>query len=266
MGFLTGGTAAKLGDRYEGRCCIALMLQVLAEQLRSIEIEAVGDDEKGVDLWTTTNDGRRVAHQCKAFNKSGSNWSIADLKQRGVLEKAISQLSRSNDIEFCFMSSIQATELEDLSRHATDCGGENSERFVEHFDVRQNVANCFSRVEFFARPDAGIQLLNLVRAQAYFDEDQMLTWRLNEYVATFEPFADAVIEMANVLALELKAPPTERHYRDLAAIMKLLKRLYEETAGPDRDEIRRKCLDALDVLLEASPSLGCSLAEGLQPS
>lgn len=130
-------------------------------------------------------------------------------------------------------------------------------RFVEH---------QFIDDEFFERRDAGMHLLTLIRSKSYFDVEDMLTWRLNERVSTIEPFADTIFAIADALISELKAPRVPQRYRDLGGAMKLLKRLYETTAGPEQNSIRRYCLDALDGLLEAHPPLGWSLVDDLTPS
>ena len=131
-------------------------------------------------------------------------------------------------------------------------------------DVRQLVAHRFIGDEFFERADAGIMLLKLIHSRSYADEDQMLTWRLNKRTSSLEPLAEAVIAMTLAVSTELKSPELKQKYRDLGGVLKLLKRLYETTCGPNRDEIRRSCLDAMDVFLESSPSLGWSIAEGLE--
>lgn len=132
MGFLKGGTAAKLGNRYEGLWVVEKLLLLIAERIRSVQLEAIGDAEVGVDLWITRNDGSRGAQQCKAFNESKNNWSIADLGRRGVLGKAIGHLVADTNVDFTFVSTILATELEDLTRSARDCGVD-AEPFVETY-------------------------------------------------------------------------------------------------------------------------------------
>ena len=58
-----GGRAAKLGERYEGLWVARQMLFALLGQSRSVQLEALGDDEQGVDLWVVRSDGTRVAQQ-----------------------------------------------------------------------------------------------------------------------------------------------------------------------------------------------------------
>src|SRR5260221_3311087 len=132
MGFARGGTAAKLGNRYEGRWVVQQLLFLLAERIRSVQLEAIGDEEAGVDLWVTYCDGKREAQQCKAFNRSKNNWSIADLDRRKVLAKASPHLLNDESVEFSFVSSILATELEDLSRSARDSGSD-ADSFLKNY-------------------------------------------------------------------------------------------------------------------------------------
>ena len=47
MSLEPGGHAEKLGNRYEGRWVVRQMLSLLNEDILSVTIEAIGDDEKG---------------------------------------------------------------------------------------------------------------------------------------------------------------------------------------------------------------------------
>ncbi|MDD2815232.1 MAG: hypothetical protein PHP00_05770 [Thiotrichaceae bacterium] len=82
MALETGGLADKLGNRYEGRWVAKQLLLLLDEKNTSVIIEAIGEDEKGVDLWVETKNGERQAHQCKARNASKDNWSISDINKK----------------------------------------------------------------------------------------------------------------------------------------------------------------------------------------
>jgi len=57
MALEPGGYAEKLGNRYEGRWVVRQMLRLLNEEVRSVLVEAIGDDEAGVDLWIERIDG-----------------------------------------------------------------------------------------------------------------------------------------------------------------------------------------------------------------
>ncbi|MGZ0166939.1 MAG: hypothetical protein ACKVII_23695 [Planctomycetales bacterium] len=128
MAFEPAGYADKLGNRYEGRWVARQLLLLLNEQVRSVTLESVGDDEAGVDLWIERNDGGRKAQQCKAENGSKRHWSLADLKSRGVLGHLRSQLERDSRFEFTLVSGSPAPHLRDLSRSAKDSTG-NAESF-----------------------------------------------------------------------------------------------------------------------------------------
>jgi hypothetical protein len=80
-----GGYSEKLGNRHEGRWIVKQLLRLLTEQLRSVTVEAVGDDQQGVDLVVETQLGTRQYQQCKARNASKECWTPADLGSRGIL-------------------------------------------------------------------------------------------------------------------------------------------------------------------------------------
>ncbi len=145
MAFEPGGYADKLGNRYEGRWVARQMLLLLSEQLTSITLESVGDDEAGVDLWVTRLDGTREAQQCKAENGTKFNWSLRDLASRGVLSHLKTQLQRDPTHRFAFVSSTPANQLRDLSRSASDSTGES-----ESFYIDQIVAVSKGRKVAFA--------------------------------------------------------------------------------------------------------------------
>ncbi len=50
MAFERGGRADKLSYRYEDRWVAKQMLRLVNEEIQSVTIEPIGDDEKGVDL------------------------------------------------------------------------------------------------------------------------------------------------------------------------------------------------------------------------
>jgi len=113
-----GGRADKLGNRYEGLWVVQNLLQVLGGELVSVTVEAIGDDEKGVDLWVERVDGIREAEQCKRKNYLVGKWSMADLRRREVLLHLASQLQRESRNRFTFVSVHDAPELSKLAELA----------------------------------------------------------------------------------------------------------------------------------------------------
>lgn len=131
MAFEPGGYADKLGNRFEGRWVVRQVLRLLNEELVDVTVEAVGDDEAGVDLWLTYHDGHRQAQQCKARNGSHESWSVADLNSRGILAAMKSQLDREPSHEFALVSAIPATVIGDICESARQSTGD-PESFFEH--------------------------------------------------------------------------------------------------------------------------------------
>ena len=131
MSFEPGGYADKLGNRFEGRWVVRQLLQLAFEDVRSVTIESVGDDERGVDLWVERKDGIRQAQQCKARNAGREHWSVSDLRNRGILAYMKLQLDREQSHEFALVSGLPATQITDVCQSARDSKGQ-SEDFYRH--------------------------------------------------------------------------------------------------------------------------------------
>lgn len=185
MSYDFGGRADKLGNRYEGRWVTRQLLQLLDEQLRSVTIEDVGDDETGVDLWVESMDGARQAQQCKGRNKSKESWSVGDFKHRDIWDKIRSQLDRDMQAEFRFISGVPFTKLTDLCFSARNCK-QDSEAFYRLLPNNKNllykqicgalqldVANASDRRKAF-------DYLRRLRVDLYPDDDnawtELKTW------------------------------------------------------------------------------------------
>jgi hypothetical protein len=131
MGFEPGGRADKLGNRHEGRWVAKQLLRLLNEGIRSVTIEAIGDDEKGVDLWVEYTNGLRQAQQCKARNGSNEFWPIRDLKARGILDYIRFQLERDSGYEFILVSGVPAKLFGDICDSARN-SNDNAEDFYQY--------------------------------------------------------------------------------------------------------------------------------------
>jgi hypothetical protein len=131
MAYEPGGYADKLGNRYEGRWVVKQLLHLLNEEIRSVTLEPIGDDEHGVDLLIEQNDGAKQYQQCKARNSSKECWNLTDLNSRGILAKAQFQLGRDLNYEFAFVSGIPGTLLGDVCDSARKSNG-NPEDFYKY--------------------------------------------------------------------------------------------------------------------------------------
>jgi len=142
--FESGGLADKLGNRYEGRWVVKQLLALLNEEICSITIEGIGDDEHGVDLWVGQKDGSREAFQCKARNASQEHWSIGDLRARGVLQKLKFQLDRDLNYKFIFVSSVGLRVFQDICDFARRSGNSVDNFYQYKINVAsQEVKTCF---------------------------------------------------------------------------------------------------------------------------
>ena len=120
----TGGRADKLGNRYEGLWVAYQLLLLLAEQVAAVQLEALGDDEHGVDVWVTRTDGTRDAQQCKRKNRAAGKWGIGELDRRDVLAHMAGQLRRNPAARFTLVSADPAPELRELADTARAAGGD----------------------------------------------------------------------------------------------------------------------------------------------
>ena len=113
-----GGRSSKLGDTYERVWAVRHALLVIRGEFQSLLWEPVGEDENGIDLWITANDGHRIGHQLKRQNRGEETWSVADLAQGHVLQTARAQLDRDVRSEYVFVSSCGVRSLQDLAERS----------------------------------------------------------------------------------------------------------------------------------------------------
>jgi hypothetical protein len=131
MAFESGGYADKLGNRHEGRWLVKQLLRLLNEEISSITIEAIGDDEQGVDLIVVGKNDIRQFQQCKARNASNEFWDITDLHNRGILKNMLFQLNRNVNYEFALVSGVPASTFGDICESARKSNN-NAEDFYSY--------------------------------------------------------------------------------------------------------------------------------------
>ncbi|MBW0933538.1 AAA family ATPase [Priestia megaterium] len=131
MSFEKGGRADKLGNRYEGWWLVKQLLRILNEEIISLTLEPIGEDEKGAEFWIELRDGRREAHQCKARNAHKEGWSVNELKNKEILKNIRYQLDRDLNHQFVFVSAVSNTLLGDICESARNSTG-NPKDFYNH--------------------------------------------------------------------------------------------------------------------------------------
>ena len=131
MAYEIGGRADKFGNRFEYNWVIHKLLDVVEERISYVLIEAIGDDEQGVDLWIGNIDGTREAQQCKARSGSDESWTYGAINDKGILLYWKKQLSRSKDISVSLVSPLSFTLFEDILSRARNTDIDNPNLFYE---------------------------------------------------------------------------------------------------------------------------------------
>lgn len=137
-----GGFADKFGNSYEAIWVAKQLLRLAEEEVRSVTIEPLGEDETGVDLIVEGLDGQREFHQCKSSHKYADVWSLSRLDEAGVLEKAYKQIYRTGCV-FKIVSPFSFTQLSQLSLSANNTT-DSPKEFIEH-----QINQSKERLKFF---------------------------------------------------------------------------------------------------------------------
>ena len=124
---LTGGPANKLGNRYELWWTALQLIRILDGEAQSIRIEDPVVDKAEFVL---TFRGHRERHQAKRSHPNGK-WSLASLRNEGLLQAMFDQLFNKPDARFVFVSGSDAPELRELTQRARDA--ESPEEFESVF-------------------------------------------------------------------------------------------------------------------------------------
>ena len=131
MPYETGGRADKMGNRYEHNWIIYELIDVLREKVQSVTIEALGDEEEGVDLWVTHQDGTKEAQQCKGRNGSMDHWTFGAFNKHEIWEKWKAHLDRNEKNRVAIVSPLCFEPLEDLILRSQNTNG-NPDDFIRY--------------------------------------------------------------------------------------------------------------------------------------
>lgn len=200
MPYEKGGRADKNGNKFEIRWVVYQLLQVLEEKTEYIILEALGEDEKGMDVWVGQKNGLREGQQCKGRNGSKEYWDYASINARGILNNWKYHLDRDESITVSLISPLAFTFLEDLIERAKSCGGDTynfytgqiltaSKEFIKFFDnfcaamsinkdEESQLAKCISylnRIFYRQTPDASLKetILDKIRYLLIGDDEEI---------------------------------------------------------------------------------------------
>jgi hypothetical protein len=112
----TGGWAAKLGNRYEGRWTAKQLLRLLNGKLQAVRLENV--EEEHVDVYVMNLDGTPEAHQCK--RRIDLPWSIGELERRGATSALSTYLREHEQGRFVFVSNQPVNGLTRLTQSVSE--------------------------------------------------------------------------------------------------------------------------------------------------
>lgn len=138
-----GGRADKRGNRFEFRWVTYQILKVLDEKLDYVVLEALGDDEQGVDIWIGKNGGRE-GQQCKGRNGSKEYWDYGTANAKGIFSNWKYQLDRDNSNTVALVSPLAFTLLEDLIERA-----KNTSKSPKEFYINQILNASKEFINFF---------------------------------------------------------------------------------------------------------------------
>ena len=124
MPYEKGGRADKNGNRFEIRWVVYQLLQVLEEKIDYIILEALGQDEKGIDVWIGHKNGTKEGQQCKGRNGSKEYWDYGSVNAKGIFDTWKFQLDRDKSNTVSLVSPLAFTFLEDLIERGKSSGGD----------------------------------------------------------------------------------------------------------------------------------------------
>lgn len=209
MPYESGGRADKLGNTYERRWVIYQMLRVIEEKLVSVELEPIGEDEKGIDIWVTFQDGSCEGQQCKGRNASKEEWDISSLKSRNIIKNWKKQLDRCISNKVSLVSPLSCQMLEDLIKRAKNTNNvpqdflnyqikKSSPEFIKFFngycselnlnpEVNMDlckIINYLSRTSYHQVPDSFQKEIVLDKIQYLFIGDKDNIYKCLENLVT----------------------------------------------------------------------------------
>lgn len=258
MAYEKGGRADKLGNRFEYNWVLHNLLQVIEEKIQYVMIEAIGEDEEGVDLWIGNLDGSREGQQCKGRYGSEDVWTYGTLNAKGIWEKWKKQLSREDKVNVALVSPLSFTQLEDLAGKARNTNGsphdfykyqidnDNISKDVKHLyknycnimDIDcSNEAGILQSIDYLSRtfyrqwPDSELKNIVLEKIHIQFvGEPSEIYASLFRLILTEDIFAKKI----DVVYLENYLRDCGAEYRNLAKDTRVLPRIRDLN-----DEYRR---------------------------
>ena len=202
-----GGRSDKEGNRYEIKYTILKILEVIEEKIDYVILEAIGDEEKGVDIWIGEKNGTKEGQQCKIRNSSKDSWDFGSANSKKIFENWKIQLDRDSNNKVSLVTPLAFQNLDDLLKR-TKNSNDNAEdfynfqiknssnkfhSFYENFcqamclntddkmDIQKSI-NYLKRIEFHQIPDSYLKEMIFSKISYLFSNDKknvyshFITW------------------------------------------------------------------------------------------
>lgn len=145
MPYELGGRADKSGNKFEILCVIYQFLKVIEEKIDYVILEALGEDEKGTDIWIGHKNGEKESQQFKGRNGSKNVWDFGTANAKSIFVNWKYHLDRDKLNTVTLVTPIPFPMLQDLIDRANNTSNnprdfydfqikENSKEFIRFFD------------------------------------------------------------------------------------------------------------------------------------
>ncbi|MBE6050722.1 MAG: hypothetical protein E7214_08725 [Clostridium sp.] len=249
MSYEVGGRADKAGNRYEIKWTVYQMLKVLEEQLYSITLEALGDDEKGVDVWIKYNDKFQEGQQCKGRDGNKNSWTISSMKAKNIFKNWKFQLDRSKNNKVSLVSPLNCILLDDLIDRAKNSDG-NEEHFYDNQvsksskELRKFYEDYMKAMKLdISQKEDIIRSIDYLRRTIYWEKQELELKDailekirylfVNDCNAVFDGFVSLIVDgdilgkEVNAYFLHLFCEKKKFKFKDLSFDTKLIPRINE---------------------------------------
>lgn len=203
MSYEKGGRADKFGNKFENNWVIKNLLDVILEKKAYVQLEALGEDEAGVDIWVADNHGKKEAQQCKGRNGTDDYWTYSSVNKKGLWNTWKKQLDRDENICVSLVSPLSFIPLEGICQRARNndnnpfdfyntqilkSGGGIKTLFnnicsLLHFDTKTELGlydalKYFKRIFYRQYPDSELQQLIDDKISMIFIEDSKIVYSI----------------------------------------------------------------------------------------
>lgn len=136
MPYEAGGRSDKSGNKFEILCVIYQLLKILEEKIDYVILEALGEDEKGTDIWVGHKNGTKESQQCKGRNASNDVWDFGTANAKKFFNNWKFQLDRDKLTVVTLVTPIPFPMLQDLIDRVNNTS--NNPRDFYDFQIKKS--------------------------------------------------------------------------------------------------------------------------------